>query len=128
AGAGPTVNALAASTLGFVAAGAALEAAPLVTNGARGLLQAAARQVRNPALRRALGQIYRPQDAVAGGTAGLIRENLADGSWVNDAGHFMKASERIANLTNILAKGGLDSFDVAVARAVIADLSNAIGR
>ncbi|MEW5980352.1 MAG: RHS repeat-associated core domain-containing protein, partial [Acidobacteriota bacterium] len=124
----PVVETLAAATLAFVGGAMVVEAAPLAVSGARTALQYAATKVTNPDLQRALRQIYRPQDLLPWGTAGKILDNLRTGEWLSDAGHFIKAAERIRNIENIIAKGNLSPVDLAVAKAVIRDLKNVLGR
>ena len=118
----------------IVAAGAAaapaviLETGPAVGGLSRAVLQRFVSQAENPALKDIVSRLYQATDQVPGGTAGAIRNGVDTGEFLSEGGHVMKASQRIVQLNKLIKGGALTGRDLVIARWVLSDLKNSVGR
>jgi len=62
----------------------------------------------------------------AGGTAGAVRKELAEGVEVGGKTHTIKALERAAQLEKGIANGKFSGKDLQLAKAIVQDLRNAV--
>ena len=85
--------------------------------------------VQNNRLMNAVNEIYRQGATFGdGGLASAVRHELATGQLVGGRSHLLKASERISNLENIIRTQTLSQNDLDIARQLLNDLNNALGR
>src|SRR5687767_5165877 len=84
--------------------------------------------VENRALQNAVDALYKPGQKVAGGLAGAIRVELAEGVRVGGRSHITAGYQRIANLTDILKTQNLSAADRAVALRELRKLQEALKR
>ena len=81
----------------------------------------------NPALKRAIDQLYRQGAKVGdGGTADALRDELARGATILNARHAIKAMERIRELQRLINSGQLSVEDEATAQLIIENLKRAL--
>ena len=85
-------------------------------------------KVKNPKLKNAINEIYRPGAKTGdGGLADAVRYELKTGKLVGGKSHIQKARERVKNLENIIKKQNLCSSDLKIAKELLKDLKNALG-
>ncbi len=125
---GPVVNGLGWATVAFVGGAMVVEAAPVVISAARNALPRLASAAQNPELKDIVARLYQTTDKIPGGTAGAIRDEVATGQYINQAGHFIKAAERITQLERLVNSGALSGSDLMIAGHILNDLKNALGR
>ena len=77
-------------------------------------------------LQKIIDQLYKPTDAVLGGTAGAVRQEVASGAEVGGKLHTQKALERAAQLEKGIASGKFSGRDEQLARTIAQDLRNAV--
>ena len=71
--------------------------------------------------------MYRPQDALPGGTAGAIRQELSVvGLSMSRGGHLIKGTDSGWRLGSILEDEVLSRVDRSIAQAVLEDLARAL--
>ena len=127
--ASPFVSGLAIGTGAIVTGGTALGVATGGLAGVQpfllpmgGATAAAMSAVQNPALQRALNDIFRWQDRIAGGLAGAVRFTQQTGRLVAGSDHLGKVANSIGRLQNILRNQQLSPSDRALAEAVLNQL------
>ncbi|HTQ59521.1 MAG TPA: RHS repeat-associated core domain-containing protein [Candidatus Solibacter sp.] len=76
-------------------------------------------------LQAVIDALYQDTDSLPGGTAGAVRAERT-GIRVGGKIHTLKAGERANQLRKLVARGNLSSKDVALAKALIQDLTNAL--
>ncbi|MGB7283742.1 MAG: RHS repeat-associated core domain-containing protein [Candidatus Acidiferrum sp.] len=76
-------------------------------------------------LQAIIDELYQTTDKFPGGTAGAVRAERA-GIKVGGKIHTLKAAERASQLRKLIARGGLSPKDVALAKAIVQDLTNAL--
>jgi hypothetical protein len=76
-------------------------------------------------LQSVIDRLYQIGDQLPGGTAGAVRAERT-GIKVGGKVHLTKAGERARQLTKMIAKGQLSGRDLALARAIVIDLMNAV--
>lgn len=76
-------------------------------------------------LQSVIDELYQATDRLPGGTAGAVR---AERSGVKVGGkiHLTKAQQRARQLTKMIASGKFSGRDLALARAIVQDLLNAV--
>lgn len=82
--------------------------------------------IENPNLKKALEQVFRPQDRYPGGTAGALTREAITGQNLSPAGHLIKAGNVIQQLGNIARIGGLSQGDINRLYGVAQSLQKAI--
>ena len=77
-------------------------------------------------LQAVINEVYDERDILPGGTAGAVRHELATGERVGGRLHSIKASNTVRWLNRLLSSGSLSPNDTAIARAIKADLMDAL--
>jgi RHS repeat-associated protein len=72
-----------------------------------------------------IDQLYKATDTVPGGTAGAVRAERT-GIKVGGKIHWTKAAERARQLGKLIASGKLSGNDLALAKAIVRDLTNSL--
>ena len=83
-------------------------------------------KVANLRLQRAIDQLFRESDAMPGGTAGAIREELRTGSKIGGKSRRIKGQERVRQLQKILMEEDLSTADRSTAVVILQDLQDAL--
>ncbi len=130
----PVINGLAIGTVAIVTGGTAIG---LTGGGLAGVqpflfpmgggMAAAMSAVQNPALQRALNDIFRWQDRIAGGLAGAVRYTQQTGRLVGGSDHLGKVANSIGRLENILRREALSPSERQLAEGVLRHLKG-LGR
>jgi RHS repeat-associated protein len=123
AGAAVTGAIVTGGTLWGVAGGVAVQEFLLPMGGT---IAAGMSAVQNPALQKALNEIYRYKDRIAGGTAGAARFTQMTGELVGNSDHVGKVVNSIGRLERILREQPLSASDRALAQAVLTRLRAAV--
>jgi len=76
-------------------------------------------------LQSIIDQLYQTSDKLLGGTGGAVRAERS-GITVGGRVHTIKAGERIAQLRKGIARGRFSGRDLALAKAIVRDLTGAL--
>jgi hypothetical protein len=92
------------------------------------LLSMSKPNVSDPNLQKLVNVLFQPTDQLAGGTAGAVRYEQMTGDLLSQAGHALKAGNVLKAVQNLVRQGNLSFHDQQVAREIVRDLANSLGR
>ena len=82
----------------------------------------------NPQLEALVGKLFQMTDTLPGGTAGAVRYEQLTGDLLSETGHFQKASDMYKAISELLKSGDLSVHDQVVAKELLRDLGEVIGK
>jgi RHS repeat-associated protein len=122
-------TAAAATVVAYGGVAAAMTVPGAAATAARWGLQRLALGASSPALLNLVNRLYQAQDELPGGTAGAVRNEVGTGEYIKYlGGHAEKAENMIRALDNLIKSGTLSGGDQDIARHLISDLKNSLGK